>query len=147
MKETLFSPVNGLAVELEKVNDPMFAEKMLGDGIAVIPNEKELVSPIDGTITMVYDTQHAIGISTKEHTDILIHIGIDTVELKGKPFQTKVKVGEQVKKGDLLTIVDWKMIQKKGLDVIVPIIVTNKKVLNKTKFGNIKVGESLVEIE
>ena len=119
----------------------MFAEKMLGDGIAVIPEEKELRSPVDGTITMIYETQHAIGITTKKGSDILIHIGIDTVGLKGKPFQTKARVGDQVKQG-----VDWDMIRSQHLDVIVPIIVTNKKVEQMEVYGDIKVGEPLFEI-
>lgn len=144
--EILFSPVNGKATRLENVKDEMFAEKMLGDGIAVIPEENELRSPVDGTITMIYETQHAIGITTKKGSDILIHIGIDTVSLKGKPFQTKARVGDQVKQGELLTVVDWDMIRSKHLDVIVPIIVTNKKVEQMEVYGDIKVGEPLFEI-
>lgn len=144
--EILFSPVNGKATRLENVKDEMFAEKMLGDGIAVIPEENELRSPVDGTITMIYETQHAIGITTKGGSEILIHIGIDTVSLKGKPFQTKARVGDQVKQGELLTVVDWDMIRSKHLDVIVPIIVTNKKVEQMEVYGDIKVGEPLFEI-
>ena len=139
--EILFSPVNGKATKLENVKDEMFAEKMLGDGIAVIPEEKELRSPVDGTITMIYETQHAIGITTKKGSDILIHIGIDTVG-----FQTKARVGDQVKQGELLTVVDWDMIRSQHLDVIVPIIVTNKKVEQMEVYGDIKVGEPLFEI-
>lgn len=144
--EILFSPVNGKATKLENVKDEMFAEKMLGDGIAVIPEENELRSPVDGTITMIYETQHAIGITTKKGSDILIHIGIDTVGLKGKPFQTKARVGDQVKQGELLTVVDWDMIRSQHLDVIAPIIVTNKKVEQMEVYGDIKVGEPLFEI-
>ncbi|MEF9967431.1 MAG: PTS glucose transporter subunit IIA [Longicatena sp.] len=145
--ELLYSPVNGEITNLENVNDKMFAEKMLGDGIALIPNEDEFVSPIDGKVTMIYDTQHAIGITTLEDTEILIHIGIDTVDLKGIPFDTKVKVGDNVKKGDLLTVIDWKYIKERGLDVIVPLIVMNKKVKQPHKEGKIRVGDKLLEIE
>ena len=136
--EVLCSPVNGKATMLENVHDEMFSEKMLGDGIAVIPDENELRSPVEGTVTMIYETQHAIGIQTDLGTDILIHIGIDTVQLHGVPFQTKAKVGDWVKQGDLLTIVDW--------DVIVPIIVTNKRVDQMKTNGDIRVGEPLFEI-
>lgn len=147
MSERLCSPVNGRVVMLEHVNDEMFAQKMLGDGVAVAPSENELFSPVDGVVTMVYETQHAIGIRSTENADILIHIGIDTVALKGKPFHTKVKVGEHVKKGDLLTVVDWRFIKKKGMDVIVPIIVMNRKVRQCAAEGNIQVQELLLEME
>ena len=115
-------------------------------GIAVIPDENELRSPVEGTVTMIYETQHAIGIQTDLGTDILIHIGIDTVQLHGVPFQTKAKVGDWVKQGDLLTIVDWDMIRNKNMDVIVPIIVTNKRVDQMKTNGDIRVGEPLFEI-
>ena len=144
--EVLCSPVNGKATMLENVHDEMFSEKMLGDGIAVIPDENELRSPVEGTVTMIYETQHAIGIQTDLGTDILIHIGIDTVQLHGVPFQTKAKVGDRVKQGDLLTIVDWDMIRNKNMDVIVPIIVTNKRVDQMKTNGDIRVGEPLFEI-
>ena len=144
--EVLCSPVNGKATMLENVHDEMFSEKMLGDGIAVIPDENELRSPLEGSVTMIYETQHAIGIQTYLGTDILIHIGIDTVQLHGVPFQTKAKVGDRVKQGDLLTIVDWDMIRNKNMDVIVPIIVTNKRVDQMKTNGDIRVGEPLIEI-
>ena len=118
----------------------------MGDGIAVIPDENELRSPVEGTVTMIYETQHAIGIQTDLGTDILIHIGIDTVQLHGVPFQTKAKVGDRVKQGDLLTIVNWDMIRNKNMDVIVPIIVTNKRVDQMKTNGDIRVGEPLFEI-
>lgn len=147
MSEILCSPVIGKVTCLENVNDPMFAQKMLGDGVALIPSQNELMSPIDGTVTMIYETQHAIGITTKQGADILIHIGIDTVALKGSPFQTKVKIGTKIKQGDLLTIVDWNMIKSKGMDVIVPIIVTNKKVEQMQMERNVNVGDPLFCIE
>ena len=142
--EVLCSPVNGKATMLENVHDEMSSEKMLGDGIAVIPDENELRSPVEGTVTMIYETQHAIGIQTDLGTDILIRI--DTVQLHGVPFQTKAKVGDRVKQGDLLTIVDWDMIRNKNMDVIVPIIVTNKRVDQMKTNGDIRVGEPLFEI-
>lgn len=147
MVEVLLSPVKGKSTELENVNDDMFAQKMLGDGIAVIPSENEFYSPIDGTVTMVFETQHAIGIETKNGVEVLIHIGLETMSLNGKPFQTKVHAGDCVKAGDLLTIVDWSYIRKKGLDVIVPIIVTNKKVIKNRNIGLITVGDNLFEID
>lgn len=145
--EVFYSPVNGKTTKLENVNDEMFSRKLLGDGIALIPSEDEIMSPVDGVVSMVYETQHAIGISTNYDTEVLLHIGIDTVNLNGRPFQTKVKVGDQIKKGDLLTVVDWNLIKKEGLDVIVPVIVMNKKVVQRASEGTVQIGDSLFQIE
>ncbi|MDF9824204.1 glucose-specific phosphotransferase system IIA component [Breznakia sp. PF5-3] len=147
--EILYSPVKGCAIKLEKVNDEMFSQKMLGDGIAVIPENDEFASPIDGEITLVYETQHAIAIKTEKDTEILIHIGIDTMNLEGEPFDTKVKVGDKVKKGDLLTRINWSIILKKGLEKVVPIIVLNKEVqtVDNNEEIEIEVGDPLLSIE
>lgn len=147
--ETLCSPVNGNVIKLEKVNDEMFAQKMLGDGIAVVPSEDEFVSPIDGEVTLIYETQHAIAIKTECNTEVLIHIGIDTMNLEGKPFSTKVHVGDKVKKGDLLTNINWAMILTKGLEKVVPIIILNKKVklINDSEDVEVKVGDPILNIE
>ena len=147
--ETLCSPVNGNVIKLEKVNDEMFAQKMLGDGIAVVPSEDDFVSPIDGEVTLIYETQHAIAIKTECDTEVLIHIGIDTMNLEGKPFSTKVRVGDKVKKGDLLTNINWTMILTKGLEKVVPIIILNKKVklINDSEDVEVKVGDPILNIE
>lgn len=132
MTEIVVSPVAGRGKPLEELNDEMFASRMLGDGFAVRPQElfakKEVVSPIDGRVTMVYETGHAIGIVSEQGNEILIHIGIDTVMLKGKPFDTRVKVGDWVKKGDLLCLADWKLIRKNGCDTDVIVIALNHKI-------------------
>lgn len=111
MGEQVYSPLKGKLINIEDVSDEMFSQRMLGDGVAIIPSDKNIYSPVDGVVTMVYDTQHAIGLKTNDGKDILIHIGIETVNLKGKPFKTKVKVGDAVKHGDLLTVVDWTYIK------------------------------------
>lgn len=147
--EILCSPVNGDVIKLEKVNDEMFSQKMLGDGVAVIPHVDKFASPIDGKITLIYETQHAIAIETKNGTEVLIHIGIDTMNLQGKPFDTKVNVGDEVKTGDLLTRINWEMIEEKGLEKVVPIIVLNKKVklINNEEEVKVKVGDPILNIE
>ena len=96
---------------------------------------------------MVYETQHAIGIKTETGIEILLHIGIDTVMLGGTPFDTKVQVGDHVQPGDLLTIVDWNYIRKKGCDTIVPVLAINRKVKLLKSEENVKPGEALFEIE
>ena len=105
--EICYSPLVGKAVNLDHVADEMFSQRMLGDGMAIAPEAREVYSPVAGEITMVYETQHAIGIKTETGIEILLHIGIDTVMLGGTPFDTKVQVGDHVQPGDLLTIVDW----------------------------------------
>lgn len=94
--------ISGSIIPLSQVNDPVFAQKMLGDGIAIKPNEEIVVSPCDGIVSMIYPTLHAIGIKTSNNLEILIHIGIDTVNLKGNGFKKYVNTGDHVKVGDKL---------------------------------------------
>lgn len=121
----IYSPIEGKVVQLSKVNDPMFAEGMMGNGIAIMPNEGRVVSPVNGIVTAVFETKHAIGIISNEGAEILIHIGLDTVKLGGKFFDAKVKVGNSIKVGDLLVEFDLNEVKKAGYDVITPIIITN----------------------
>lgn len=146
MTEILVSPMMGKAVNLDLVEDEMFSKRMLGDGIAIIPEQKEVYSPVDGEVTMVYETKHAIGIRLNSGLEILLHMGIDTVMLKGIPFDTQVNIGDQVKKGDLLTCVDWHYIQEKGCDTVVPILAINKKVKLLIPDGPVTVGQALFEV-
>ncbi|KRN99349.1 beta-glucoside-specific PTS transporter subunit IIABC [Companilactobacillus kimchiensis] len=128
-KETkkVFSPVKGEQIMLDSVNDPTFAQKLLGDGIAVIPEEGKFYAPFDGVVETVFPTKHAIGLKGDNGIELLIHIGLDTVELKGAPYDVKVKANQRVKKGDLLVIADLEAIKKAGYDIVTPVIVTNTK--------------------
>lgn len=121
----IYSPIKGKVVPLNKVNDPMFAEGMMGNGIAIIPKEGRVVSPVNGTVNAVFETKHAIGIISDEGAEILIHIGLDTVKLGGKFFDAKVKAGDSINTGDLLVEFNLEEIKKAGYDVITPIIITN----------------------
>lgn len=94
----LYAPLKGEAVLLENIEDPMFAQKILGDGIAIEPSEGKVYSPADGTVSMIADTKHAIGINTQDGLELLIHIGMDTVALKGEGYTPKVEAGASVKK-------------------------------------------------
>lgn len=144
--QEIYSPINGRITNIENVNDEMFSMRILGDGVALIPNENEFYSPMDGEVIMIFDTQHAIGIRGDDGTELLIHIGIDTVNLKGVPFDTRVKVGDCIRQGDLLTIIDWGYIRSKGMDVIVPIIVTNRSIAIETQEMDVSVGDILFHI-
>lgn len=113
--EICYSPLVGKAVNLDHVADEMFSQRMLGDGMAIAPEAREVYSPVAGEITMVYETQHAIGIKTETGIEILLHIGIDTVMLGGTPFDTKVQVGDHVQPGRSVNDRGLELYPKKGL--------------------------------
>lgn len=121
----IYAPITGKAVQLSAVNDPTFGEGMMGDGIAIIPSEGKVVSPVNGTVAMVFETKHALAIVDENGTELLIHIGLDTVTLGGKHFTAHVKSGDKVKIGTPLVDFDMEAIKQEGFDCITPIIVTN----------------------
>lgn len=126
MQEYLIkAPIEGNVIELSSVNDGVFSEGMLGKGAAIEPIIGRVYAPFDGKIDMVFDTKHAIGLSTNDGVEILIHIGIDTVQLNGKHYITHVKNGDVIKTGDLLVEFDIEKIKEEGYRVTTPIIVTN----------------------
>lgn len=98
----VYAPLTGKAVLLDQVPDPVFSGKVLGDGIAIIPEDGRIVSPVDGQIESVAETGHAYGFSTEDGLELLVHVGLETVSLKGECFKVHVKEGDQVKKGDLV---------------------------------------------
>lgn len=124
-KITIASPIKGEIVPLNKVNDETFASEMMGKGIAINPKEGKVVSPINGKVQMLFQTKHAIGLKSDDGAEILIHIGMDTVQLEGKHFTAHVKDGDTVKIGDTLVEFDMEAIKKEGYELITPIIVTN----------------------
>ena len=143
----IYAPMNGEAVELSKVNDPTFAGGMLGQGMAIVPIEGKLYSPIDGEVTSVFETKHAITLTNSQGVEMLIHIGIDTVNLGGKYYTPKVKDGQKVKKGDLLIEFDINAI-KKDYEVVTPVLIVNpdafSEIVTAHQPGVVKVGEPLV---
>lgn len=123
--ETWVSPLSGQVIPIEDVPDDMFAEKMLGDGIAINPFDGQVVSPVEGEIVQVFPTKHAIGIRSKNGIEILIHIGLETVKLKGKHFEEHIKAGDHVQPGDPLITFDYEEVKKKAKSVITPVIITD----------------------
>ena len=128
--ETIYAPIVGKVVPLSETNDEAFSSKALGDGVAIIPSEGKVFSPIDGTISSFFPTKHAIGILSNSGVEILIHVGIDTVNLEGKFFQDFVKEGDIVKKGDLLLEFDIEGIKKSGYNTITPMVIVNSEDFN-----------------
>lgn len=124
-KITIASPLKGDIVPLKDVKDETFASEMMGKGIAINPTEGKVVSPINGTVQMLFKTKHAIGLKSDDGAEILIHIGMDTVQLEGKHFTAYVKDGDKVKVGDTLVEFDMDAIKNEGYELITPIIITN----------------------
>ena len=123
--EEIKSPMNGTVIPLSEVPDAVFSSEMLGKGFGVEPSEGKAYAPVDGEVTTVFDTKHAIGLMSKHGVELLIHIGMDTVKLNGKGFDVKVKTGDQVKAGDLLAEFDMDLIKGEGYPVTTAVVVTN----------------------
>ena len=123
--EVLGAPVQGKAVAISEVSDPTFGEEILGKGMAVIPSVGKVFAPIDGTVGMVFDTKHAISMTSKSGIEILIHVGLDTVTLNGAPFTAHVEAGQEVKAGDLMLEFDIEAIKAAGLETITPMVICN----------------------
>lgn len=123
--EEIKSPMNGTVIPLSEVPDAVFSSEMLGKGFGVEPSEGKAYAPVDGEVTTVFDTKHAIGLMSKHGVELLIHIGMDTVKLNGKGFDVKVKTGDQVKAGDLLAEFDMDFIKGEGYPVTTAVVVTN----------------------
>lgn len=145
----LGAPMNGTLIALDQVKDEAFASGAMGDGIAVEPAEGKLYAPADGSVSSVFETGHAVGLTTDEGAEILLHIGIDTVKLKGKGFTAHIKEGDRVRKGDLLISFDRKAIREAGFSLTTPMIICNmedyEEILVLTS-GKIKAGEDLLKV-
>jgi len=142
----IYAPCKGRVVPLAEVPDPVFADKVLGDGFAVIPADGRIYAPADGEVAMVFDTLHAITLTSSSGTEILIHIGLDTVTLKGAPFTAHVAAGDQVKKGDLLWNADLHYIKENAADDCLLMIVTKGQGSLEKIYGNKKSGETVLKI-
>jgi PTS system D-glucosamine-specific IIC component len=124
-REKIYQPIKGEVVPLDQVEDEVFSDGLLGEGFAIRPAEGRVVSPVEGTVSVVFDTKHAIGIISKGGAEILIHVGINTVRLKGEYFDAKVEPGMKVSKGDLLMEFDLDAIREAGYVTTVPIVISN----------------------
>lgn len=143
---SIAAPVNGKMVPLKEVPDPVFADGIMGEGIAIDPEEGKIFAPFDGTVTTLFPTGHAIGLTSNEGLELLIHIGMDTVKLDGKHFEKKVADGDTVKKGDLLIEVDLDAVKAEGYSVITPVIICDPKEYTGNKFTEekeIHVGDEI----
>lgn len=146
---SLYAHLNGKIIPLEKVKDEAFASKVLGDGIAIDPEDGRLYSPCSGRVEMVFDTGHAVNLISDEGCEILLHIGIDTVKLNGKYFKPHVKDGQHVEKGDLLITFDMEKIKGAGYNTVTPMIICNTgdyKKIDVITSGRIKHSEEIIKV-
>ncbi len=143
------SPVTGKAIALEDVNDGVFSERMIGEGFAVEPSEGRLYAPSDCRVLTVFDTQHAIGLLLKNGIELLVHIGIDTVNLRGEPFSIKVNEGDVLQKGELICTFEINKIAEEGYRTEVLVIVANTlsyKSFELLKTGDVNAGDDVLNI-
>lgn len=148
--ETIASPLAGETVALTSVNDPVFASEAMGKGIAVKPSGNTVVSPVDGTVQIAFETGHAYGLKSDNGAEVLIHIGIDTVSMDGKGFTQKVKADQKVKKGDVLGTFDSAAIAAAGLDDTTMVIVTNTADYSEVipvAEGKVAEGDNLINVK
>ncbi|MCM3213866.1 beta-glucoside-specific PTS transporter subunit IIABC [Niallia taxi] len=146
---TVLSPMQGSLHSLKYVEDGMFSEEILGQGVAIEPSEGTVVSPINGTVSAVFDSKHAIGLTSEEGIEILIHIGIDTVQLNGEGYEYFIQKGQEVRIGDKLIEFDLESIKSKGYKIVTPIVITNSAEVGEILTANedaIKYGEEIIKI-
>lgn len=134
--QKLIAPLSGSILRLEDVPDPTFAEKMMGEGIAIEPNEGEVVAPVDGEIVQVFPTKHAVGLRTTEGLEILIHVGIDSVQMDGEGFEVHVKAGDAVRAGDRLLTFSLELLRKKASSTITPVVITNSDAVDSIEWNS-----------
>ena len=144
---TVLAPCDGRIIPLEQVQDATFSQKMMGDGFAVMPAGEYIVAPFKGTVLMVFLTLHAIGLRAEDGLEFLIHIGMDTVNEKGKGFECFVREGDKIKPGTTLIHFDREALQAKGYDMTIPCVITNGTEFSITRLitaENAKAGKTSV---
>ena len=143
------SPLSGMVIALEQVKDDVFAGKIIGDGVAVIPDGGILRMPGNGTVTMVADSRHAVGVKLDNGAEILIHVGLDTVKLEGQYFDVSAKVGDYLKAGDVIMVFEPDRMQAEGYDLTTPVIVANgaEFCIEEPKMGTVRTGAGLFKVK
>lgn len=148
--DIVLAPIKGKAMSLKEVPDKTFANKLLGDGIAIEPEDGVVVAPADGKISLVFETKHAVAIQTNSGAEILIHVGIDSVKMNGEGFKAFVKSGDIVKAGDKLLEVDLELLREKAASAITPIVISNTdkfKSIKQLKTGKVNLKDELISLE
>lgn len=149
-KVMIHSPLNSEVIPLESVPDPVFSQKMMGEGLAFIPTSGEVSSPINGKVTQVFPTKHAIGMLTEDGLEVLLHLGLETVELKGEGFNINVNAGDVVRANDSLGTFDLAYIEERGKEIISVLVFPNfeEKIseMNPLKSDEVEAGTKIAEL-
>jgi len=147
--EKLYSPLEGRIIDISEVPDPTFADKILGDGIAIEPTKGEVRSPFNGKVLQVFHTKHAIGLKDKSGLEVLIHVGLETVKMNGEGFKSHVENGQIVSRGDLLLSFNLDKIKEKAKSTITPILFTNMNKVENIDIlinNDVKIGEEFINV-
>jgi len=150
LNQEFVAPANGQLIPIDQVQDEVFSQKMMGEGFAVVPENGEIASPITGTVVSVFPTKHAIGLKTTDGIEVLLHMGLDTVDLEGAPFEIKVHEGEKIKAGKIVADVDLAKIQAADKLTTMVVVFTNGdkvKAYHYDKTGLVSRGESVGTID
>ncbi|HEX7099965.1 MAG TPA: PTS glucose transporter subunit IIA [Acidimicrobiia bacterium] len=142
---TVASPFTGRVVPLDQVNDAVFAEKVLGDGLAVHPTHPEVLAPVDGRIEKLFPGGHGIALETTDGLQVLIHVGLETVHLKGEGFTTYVEEGDDVSTGQRLVNVDLDFMAERGIDMDSPVVILSGETVSPIATGTVTAGDPLFE--
>ena len=147
-KYLIQSPTDGQLVKLESVQDEVFSSKLAGDGLAIVPITNTFVAPISGTLTKIFSTNHAFSIQTSSGLEVLVHIGLDTVDLNGEGFKRLATEGDKVSVGDPIVSVDIEFIKSKDKDIVTPIVLNHEKKLaiSILKEQTVREGEMIMEV-
>ncbi|OQX49638.1 MAG: PTS N-acetylmuramic acid transporter subunit IIBC [Epsilonproteobacteria bacterium 4484_20] len=143
----VLSPVDGQVVEIESVNDEVFANKMVGDGVAVIPMSDTFCAPIDGVVSKIFSTNHAYSIKSDKDIEVMVHIGLETVALKGEGFERLAEEGDEVQAGDPIIRADLSYIREHAKDIVTPVIVSDESDVKEIKkhLDIVKSGDLIME--
>ena len=145
----IYAPVAGKAVDVTEVPDPTFSSGMLGKGIAILPSDGKIYAPCDGTVSVMFETGHAVSMVADCGAEVLIHVGLETVGLQGKGFTVHAQNGQKVKKGDLLIEVDLDVLKEAGLNPITPVLICNSDDFSKfeTDVGHaVQAGDAVIKL-
>lgn len=142
----IIAPISGEIIKIEDLPDVVFAEKIIGDGVAIRPTGNKIVAPVNGTIGKIFETNHAFSIESDNGIELFVHFGIDTVELKGEGFTRLVEQGQKVRQGDLVLEFDLPLLEEKAKSILTPVVVSNMdKIRELTKLtGSVIVGETII---
>ena len=143
---SFISPMQGTIIPLEEVEDQVFSKGLMGEGYAVDLKNSEIIAPFDGEVVMTFPTKHAYGLKRKDGIEVLIHLGMDTVELNGEGFECLVAVGDHVKQGDIIARVDLDYVRKHGKSLVSPIIFTSGQHIQLVQDKEVQLNQDIIQI-